>query len=198
MTEQGPFRPSKGGNLTLNENRWNKAANMVFIEQPLGVGFSYTSDPNIKYGDDMASTDNYLFILGFLAKFPQYKSNDFYLTSESYGGHYLPTLAKKLVDLGGVNFRGFAVGNPITWMPYRDYGQYGTYAGHNLLPSPLVEKYLKAGCKTDDSSSQCQDIQSQMDTITSGLNPYALDFPVCTVSVVGEGVKGEVPVFAFV
>ena len=53
----------------------------------------------------------------------RFKSNSFFLTSESYGGHYLPTLAKSLVDAGDVsNFRGFAVGNPLTNMEYRNYG----------------------------------------------------------------------------
>jgi len=87
-----------------------------------GVGFSIA--PNgLKYGDDMAANDNYGFIMGFLEKFPQYKGRDFYLISESYGGHYLPTLAKVIVENGGVNFKGFAVGNPLTYMPYRNFGR---------------------------------------------------------------------------
>ncbi|KAJ1471342.1 peptidase S10, serine carboxypeptidase [Baffinella frigidus] len=83
---------------------------MVFIEQPAGVGFS-TADTDITYGDDQAksaSEDNALFIKGFFARFPEYKNADFYLTSESYGGHYLPTLAKRLVDQGMPTFKGLA------------------------------------------------------------------------------------------
>jgi len=41
MTEMGPFRPTKGSpNLMYNNNNWNKFANIVYIEQPVGVGFS--------------------------------------------------------------------------------------------------------------------------------------------------------------
>jgi len=80
------------------------------------------------------------------------------------------------------NFKGFMVGNPLTYMPYRDYGQYGTFAGHNLLPAPLWDEYLQAGCRKDDSSQKCADLMTQMDNITSGLDPYALDFPVCASS----------------
>lgn len=43
-TEQGPFRPLADGSLALNEYAWNKIANVVFIEQPAGVGFSYVDD----------------------------------------------------------------------------------------------------------------------------------------------------------
>lgn len=43
--------------------------------------------------------------------FSQYKSNPFFLTSESYGGHYLPTLAYKIVtEAPELMFNGFAVG----------------------------------------------------------------------------------------
>jgi carboxypeptidase C (cathepsin A) len=40
MTEQGPFRPTADGKLEMNAHAWNKIANVVFIEQPAGVGFS--------------------------------------------------------------------------------------------------------------------------------------------------------------
>jgi carboxypeptidase C (cathepsin A) len=51
MTEQGPFRPRENGQLRHNEYSWNKLANMVFIEQPVGVGFSVASSGAIQYGD---------------------------------------------------------------------------------------------------------------------------------------------------
>ncbi|KAH8168907.1 serine carboxypeptidase domain-containing protein [Sarocladium implicatum] len=37
---------SDGNSTTLNEHSWNTDTNMLFIEQPLGVGFSYTSLAN--------------------------------------------------------------------------------------------------------------------------------------------------------
>jgi len=84
-------------------------------------------------------------------------------------------------------FKGFMVGNPLTYMPYRDYGMYGTFAGHNLLPKPMWDKYLAAGCRTDDSSKDCQALMSSMDELTSGMDPYALDFPVCTDTAAAAG-----------
>jgi carboxypeptidase C (cathepsin A) len=46
LTEQGPFRPNKDMTLSMNDYAWNKIANMVFIEQPCGVGFSYSDAPD--------------------------------------------------------------------------------------------------------------------------------------------------------
>jgi carboxypeptidase C (cathepsin A) len=63
----------------------------------------------LKMHSDQAAADNKKFIDGFLLKFPEYKTRDFYLTSESYGGHYLPTLAQVLGPRGrlskGLGFR---------------------------------------------------------------------------------------------
>ena len=109
LSEQGPFRAAADGKLTPNRYAWNKIANMIFIEQPAGVGFS-TAPTGMKYGDAQAAADNKRFIDGFLLKFPEYKDRDFYLTSESYGGHYLPTLAQLLVSSSMATFKGFAVG----------------------------------------------------------------------------------------
>jgi len=184
LTEQGPFRPAQNLTLSLFEYRWNKIANMIFIEQPAGVGFSWTDDAFLNYGDALAASDNYDFIVGFLNKFDAYRDNDFYLTSESYGGHYLPTLSKFIVErnnaepVAGVNFKGMMVGNPLTWMPYRDFGQWATYAGHQMLPKPLWDQYLNLGCN-ETEKIQCRKLEEQFYQLTQHIDPYALDFPTC-------------------
>lgn len=181
LSEQGPFRAGKDGKtLIVNEFAWNKVANMIFIEQPAGVGFS-KANVSINYGDEQAAADNHRFIIGFFARFPQYNKQDFYISSESYGGHYMPTLARKIKTAGDLaNFRGVFLGNPITYMMYRNFGQYGTYWGHQLLPTPLWRRYDGANCATSfPPSDTCSNITAEMDTITSGFDPYALDFPTC-------------------
>ena len=58
FTEQGPFRPNKDLTLSYNEYSWNTVANMVFIEAPCGVGFSYSDNPD---GDDYKTGENFGF-----------------------------------------------------------------------------------------------------------------------------------------
>lgn len=178
FTEHGPFRPTKEGNLTLNPQAWNQLASMVYIEQPVGVGFSVATG-KLEYNDKYAANDNLNFVKGFFDKFPQFKSNKFFITSESYGGHYMPTLAQAIVEDGGVpNFAGFLVGNPLTYLQYRNFGEFATYYGHQLIPKPMWDRYLLAGCKDGDSPA-CDKITAQMEQLTAGLDPYALDFPKC-------------------
>lgn len=181
LSEQGPFRVVKGGDaLERNDFAWSRLANMVFIEQPVGVGFS-TANGKIDYGDEQAATDNYRFVVNFFERFSSYKSQEFYISSESYGGHYLPTLATQLTKRGGVpQFRGVFLGNPLTYMMHRNYGQYGTAWGHQLLPAPLWKTYEAAECATTfPASDTCTKITGEMDTILAGFDPYALDFPKC-------------------
>jgi carboxypeptidase C (cathepsin A) len=186
LSEQGPFRavhlqPWQPVMLKSNDFTWTKVANMVFIEQPVGVGFS-TAANKIKYGDEQAASDNLRFVKGFFKRYPQYALQDFYISSESYGGHYMPTLAKKLLDDGSVpQFSGVFLGNPLTYMMYRNYGQYGTYWGHQLLPAPLWAQYEAAHCaSTFPPSSTCTNITSMMDEILAGFDPYALDYDICS------------------
>ena len=188
MTEQGPFRPDMNGNLLLNEWRWNKISNMVFLEQPVGVGFSYSdNDDDYRIGDSQAAKDNLETILQFIKRFPQYSNSPLYITSESYGGHYMPTLADEIVkynEANGnlLNFKGFAVGNP-----YTDYysgigAEMETYWGKQLLPKPSWDKYVASGClnvRTQLNSSICSTYILDFMKKVGNLNPYALDYPVC-------------------
>lgn len=191
MTEQGPFRPDVQGNVAENPYSWNQIANMVFLEQPVGVGFSY-SDNNDDYriGDDVAAQDNLATIIAFLDRFPHFNHSALYITSESYGGHYMPTWADAIMQYNDaqeysqdrLNFKGFAVGNP-----YTDYysgvgAQMETYWGKQLLPKPLWDKYLDARC-TDPlvqiNSTECETLLLDFMKKIGNLNPYALDYPVC-------------------
>jgi len=181
LTEQGPFRPTQGGKLEENKHAWTKLASMVFIEQPVGVGFSKGSKGET-YSDANAAKDNYRFIVNFFKRFPELRSNEFFITSESYGGHYMPTLAKELVDRGGVpNFKGFMVGNPLTTGQLRDVGEFMTFHGHSLIPQTLFDEYHKNQCIEKTYSVTCLHLAGEARGIVEGLDPYGLDFPVCNV-----------------
>tara|TARA_B100000513_G_scaffold165649_1_gene81792 strand:+ start:566 stop:2017 length:1452 start_codon:yes stop_codon:yes gene_type:complete len=185
MTEHGPFRPTPHGTLELNRYSWNSIANVLYIEQPVGVGFS-RAEGKLKYDDGLAAADNIRFIKRWLVTFSQYATNRFFISSESYGGHYMPTLASALVRDGGVpSFSGLMVGNPLTYLTYRNFGMYATYYGHQLIPKPLWDEYVAADCADAAGLSpgeRCAAITERMDRMTAGLDPYALAFPKCNDS----------------
>jgi cathepsin A (carboxypeptidase C) len=89
------------------------------------------------------------FIAGFLEQNPEFKGRDFFITGESYAGHYIPAIAyyfiKNTTDLG-LNFKGIAIGNG--WVdPYVQYPQYAEFAYENNLVSLTQYGLLKAGFK---------------------------------------------------
>jgi len=122
MTELGPFRVNPDGKtLSRNNHAWNNLANVIFLESPAGVGFSYASNDtnnNDNVGDRRTAEDTFVFLLNWLERFPEYKGRDFYIAGESYGGHYVPQLATVIEfmnELHGstlINLRGIFVGNP--------------------------------------------------------------------------------------
>lgn len=114
FTELGPFKVKDDGeSLQLNDYSWNRLANVLFLESPSEVGFSYSTSLFTIHTDDSTARENYLALRSFLVKFPQYKNNPLYLAGESYGGVYLPTLGE-LVDADKeLNLKGIAIGNGL-------------------------------------------------------------------------------------
>jgi len=94
---------------------------MLFIDAPAGVGFSYYLDSEeANTNDYITAHDNLAALLAFFRKFPEYAFHDFYITGESYGGIYIPTLAYNIqlynenTSSSRINLKGIAVGNGCT------------------------------------------------------------------------------------
>jgi len=90
----------------------------LFLESPAGVGFSYsnaTSDYTYTSGDRETAAQNYMFLVNWLERFPEYKDRDFYIAGESYAGHYVPQLADTILHYNKkakrsvVNLKGIMV-----------------------------------------------------------------------------------------
>jgi len=194
LTEMGPFAThNKDLTLSMNPYAWNSIATMVFIEQPCGVGFSYSDeeDPLAAGGDYItddaqAKKDNYALIQAWLDRFPEYRKNDLYITSESYGGHYMPQLSQEIVDRNSagqdpvLNFKGMAVGNPGTTFYSIIPAGLDTYWGHQLISKPLYDGFVE-NCRNAPhfNMTVCEAYYMKMYREVGNLNPYALDYPVC-------------------
>lgn len=98
MTENGAYRPrSDGSGLDLNPYAWNHLATVVFVESPVGVGFSARQGVNYTSGDDAAATDALAFVLGLLDRYTFLQSKRVYISGESYAGHYVPQLVDRIL-----------------------------------------------------------------------------------------------------
>jgi carboxypeptidase C (cathepsin A) len=70
------------------EGSWDEIVHLVFIDQPIGTGFSYGEPVNTNM--DQTSDEFVNFFINFFEKYPQFKGRDFYVAGESYAGKYVP------------------------------------------------------------------------------------------------------------
>ena len=148
LGEVGPVTSDNlSGKLKQNEYSWNKLGNMVFIEQPAGVGFSKTEDPDFLWTDDV-NADNLLFALkDFFNLFEDLKNKDFYISGESYAGVYIPFLSKHILEdtsSDKVNLKGVLIGNPLTYYDTdseRSMAEFGFW--HGLISIETYESFQR-------------------------------------------------------
>eukprot|EP01114_Cavostelium_apophysatum_P014280 TRINITY_DN365_c0_g1_i1.p1 TRINITY_DN365_c0_g1~~TRINITY_DN365_c0_g1_i1.p1 ORF type:complete len:435 (+),score=116.18 TRINITY_DN365_c0_g1_i1:132-1436(+) len=128
--ENGPYQINDDLSLKINPNSWNTFANLLYVDQPVGTGFSYADYEQDYVTDETeVAQDMYVFLQNFLAMYPQYQTQDFYITGESYAGHYIPAIAARILQGNQnkegihINMNGIAIGNG--WVdPELQYGAY--------------------------------------------------------------------------
>lgn len=102
----------------MRKYRWSRLANILYIEQPVGVGFSYSDKKQYRHNDDSSAADNLAAVEKFYELFPEYKANQFFISGESYAGIYVPMLAYQILQAGpaytGAKLTGIMVGNGCT------------------------------------------------------------------------------------
>ncbi|KAH6952759.1 hypothetical protein HG530_000637 [Fusarium avenaceum] len=151
FTEHGPCHfVNNDTEPSLNPHSWNEYANMLYIDQPIGSGFSVgTEDVN---STAQAAPYIWKFMQAFLDKFPKYKSREFGLFTQSYGGHYGPEFADYFLkkndkidkgDIDGHKLDMVALGINNGWIdPERQFKSYATYANRNPYKKILDKKLL--------------------------------------------------------
>ncbi|XP_076438729.1 lysosomal protective protein-like [Babylonia areolata] len=190
LTEHGPFRVQDDG-VTLLDNpfSWNLVANMLYLEAPAGVGYSYSDDGNYTTNDDLVAHDNYLALKHFFQAFPSFTGNEFFITGESYGGVYVPSLSALVVDDSSINFKGFAVGNGLSSYDLNDDSLIYFVYYHGLIGEDLWFKMVKSCCHGDANncsfsqaarlSTECMSYVNTVSNLVyaGGLNIYNLYGP---------------------
>jgi len=182
--EIGPYYPDSKMNLVKNDLAWTKFANIVFLDQPVGVGFSYSKHfKDYSSNDILSAKDNLAFLIEFFKIFPEFKSNKMYLTGESYAGHYVPMWLNELIAYNKkhnqeFNLRGVVLLNPLISYNSGDPSEMETYWGHQRIPLDLWERYKKHKCGTS-RNRECKKVLDVMHHTEKHTNPYAMDYPLC-------------------
>ncbi|RZF45124.1 hypothetical protein LSTR_LSTR011968 [Laodelphax striatellus] len=118
--ENGPYIVEKDQKLKLRKYSWHRKCNMIYIDSPVGTGYSFTKNQHgyarnqTRIGEDL-----YQAIKQFLTMFPQIQSNPFYITGESYAGKFIPALGYSIHTHNAhssfkINLQGLLIGNGLT------------------------------------------------------------------------------------
>ncbi|KAF3761952.1 putative carboxypeptidase S1 [Cryphonectria parasitica EP155] len=149
--EHGPCHFVNGSTEpSLNEYSWNNVANMLYVDEPIGVGFSYGTDS----ATSTVTAAEYVwqFLQNFYAAFPTYESRDFALFTESYGGHYGPEFSSYFqsqnaqIEAGTIDgevINLIALGINNGWIdPELQYQAYPIFAYNNTYNQLITLKQL--------------------------------------------------------
>ncbi|GER56660.1 serine carboxypeptidase-like protein [Striga asiatica] len=188
MSELGPFRVQPDGKtLSMNKDSWNNVANVLFLESPAGVGFSYSNrSSDYVTGDRRTAADSYTFLVNWLQRFPEYINRAFYITGESYAGHYVPQLAdiilrKNKIPNPIINLKGIAIGNAYIDSVDTSMGRLEFYHSHAIISDETYQG-LKENCDyTSDKpdSELCTFYSKQWRKEHGNIDPYNIYAPLC-------------------
>jgi cathepsin A (carboxypeptidase C) len=112
--ELGPSAVTKDGKLKFNDFSWNRNASVIFIDQPVNVGYSYSSGQVTN--TVAAGKDIYALLTLFFKQFPEYSKQSFHISGESYAGHYIPVFASEILShkKRNINLQSVLIGNGLT------------------------------------------------------------------------------------
>ena len=80
--------------FVYNEYAWTQATNMLYVEQPVGVGFS-VGGPEPEVEADLAG-DFFVFVQNFFRVFAPFQSSELFIVGDSFAGYYAPSIAYKI------------------------------------------------------------------------------------------------------
>ncbi|CAH2053926.1 unnamed protein product [Thlaspi arvense] len=181
--ENGPLTFKIDSSLVSTTYSWTKVANIIYLDQPVGTGFSYSRNP---LGSDIPSDTGsakrvHEFLRKWLAKHPEFLSNPFYVAGNSYAGKVVPAIVQEISNGNGlyfkphINLQGYVLGNPLTDSDNNDNYRIPFARGMALISDELYES-LSRRCrgnyytKVDPLNRECLNLVQDFEKCVSGLD----------------------------
>nr|XP_025877309.1 serine carboxypeptidase-like 2 isoform X3 [Oryza sativa Japonica Group] len=169
--EIGPFqfaakRYYSGGLpiIIYRPETWTKVSNIIFVDSPVGAGFSYAAtEEGSKSSDTNAVKQLLIFLRKWLHDHPRFSLNPLYIGGDSYSGMIVPTLTLAIDESNGseekpfFNLKGYIAGNPVTDYKIDEDGRIPFLHGMGLISDELYE-HAKETCGekySAPSNAQC-------------------------------------------
>ncbi|XP_034699224.1 serine carboxypeptidase-like 18 isoform X3 [Vitis riparia] len=158
-------------NLYLKENTWTKTLNIIFVDAPVGSGFSYSETQEGYIMEDLKyAAQTYEFLKKWLVDHPEFLKNELYVGGDSYSGIPVPMVVQEIYyGSPSLNLQGYVLGNPLTDTD-NDMNSRIPFAHRLTLISDELYESAKTSCNGDyvtvnASNEQCV---ADMEAISKG------------------------------
>lgn len=122
LTQWGPRKISEAVGFEDNRADLSQSFNLLFLDNPIGAGWSRGAKAEyIVSSSEEAAEDMFEFLLAFKAldfnlNGRNFRANELHITGESYAGHYIPYLAKRIAvakaaESTALKLRSVIIGN---------------------------------------------------------------------------------------
>ncbi|KAK4722652.1 hypothetical protein R3W88_012885 [Solanum pinnatisectum] len=176
--------------MILNPYSWTKVSSIIFLDLPVGTGFSYATTPAALQSSDLQASEHaYQFLLKWFVDHQEFLENPFYVGGDSCSGMVVPVITQIIAIKNEImevepfiNLKGYLLGNPTTFEGEDNYRIPFAY-GMGLISDELYES-LKSNCKGEyfninPSNVLClQDVQTFNELLKGINNPHILE-PKC-------------------
>nr|XP_057941582.1 probable serine carboxypeptidase CPVL [Doryrhamphus excisus] len=147
FVEHGPYVVYKNMTVGLRDYAWTQRYSVLYIDNPVGTGYSFTDDDRgFAQNQDDVGRDLYSALTQFFQLFPEYQSNEFYATGESYAGKYVPAVSYYIHKNNPtakvkINFKGMAIGDGLC-DPEMMLGGYGEFLYQTGMIDEVQKQYV--------------------------------------------------------
>lgn len=147
FVEHGPYVVYENMTVGLRDYAWTSRYSVLYIDNPVGTGFSFTDDDRgFAQDQDDVGRDLYNALIQFFQIFPEYQPNEFYATGESYAGKYVPAISYYIHKNNPtakvkINFMGMAIGDGLC-DPELMLGGYGDFLYQTGMIDELQRQYV--------------------------------------------------------
>ncbi|XP_074279098.1 serine carboxypeptidase-like 18 [Silene latifolia] len=176
--------------LRLNPYSWTKVASIIFLDSPVGTGFSYATTYDGYYSNDtLQSSHIYHFLTKWLMNHPNFRTNPLYIAGDSYAGQIVPIVVQEILtgnEVGLVpkmNLKGYIIGNPSTVGDRRKNSQVEFLHRVSLISDELY-RLAKVSCNgdyvnVDATNIKCLRALAAIEEVTSSIYDAHILEPNC-------------------
>nr|QID89724.1 serine carboxypeptidase-like acyltransferase [Camellia sinensis var. sinensis] len=183
----------EGGTPTLEyyPYSWTQTSSILFLDAPVGTGFSYATNLSAySTSDTKSAAQTYAYLVKWLIDHPKYLKNQLFIGADSYSGITAPIVVQHILEGNAVgerprlNLKGYILGCPRTDVIINENSKISYSHRMGLISNELYEE-TKITCNAnyydvDPNQAECFEILQKIANLIHDINKNDILEPKCT------------------